>query len=139
VARASRTTTSRIAVALVAAATLAGCGGEDEPVRSSTAAKPDKPVDINPVGLERAGSYAQQADCAAWKAGTPEQRMRTIRDIRGQTTLQNDPDPRSPLPDEVAYEVYQHACKPERADSLSLYRLYFRDQGFAPLRDADKG
>ena len=88
-----------------------------------------------PVGLERAGSYAQQADCADWKAGTREQRFATIRDIRGQTTPQTDPDAKSPLPDEEAYKVFQSACKPEWADSLRLYKLYFRVQGFAPLRE----
>ena len=79
--------------ALVAAAALAGCGGEDGSARSSaTTDRPDKPVDINPVGLERAGSYAQQADCGDWKAGTREQRFATIRDIRGQTTPQLSKD-----------------------------------------------
>jgi hypothetical protein len=128
--------------ALVAAAALAGCGGEDEPAGSSTpaaAARPTTVVDVNPVGLERAGSYAQQADCAAWKAGTREQRMATIRDIRGQTTPQTDPDAKSPLPDVEAYKVFQHACKPEWANSLRLYKLYFRVQGFAPLRGAVDG
>jgi hypothetical protein len=125
--------------ALVAATALTGCGGGDEAARSSsTTDRPTTVVDVNPVGLERAGSYAQQADCAAWKAGTREQRMATIRDIRGQTTPQTDPDAKSPLPDAEAYKVFQHACKPEWANSLRLYKLYFRVQGFAPLRGVVK-
>ena len=126
--------------ALAAAAALAGCGGEDRSAgSSSTTDRPTTVVDINPVGLERVGSYAQQADCGDWKAGTREQRFATIADIRGQTTPQLSKDAASPLPDDEAYKIFQKACSPEWADSLRLYKLYFRVQGFAPLRDAARG
>jgi hypothetical protein len=117
--------------ALVALAVVAGCGGDDETVRSSA---PDKVVDVNPVGIERAGSVAQFADCGDWKGGTREQRLATIVDIRGQTTPQLSKTAASPLPDADAYAIFQKACSPEWADSLRLYKLYYRAQGFAPLR-----
>ncbi len=123
--------------ALVALAALAGCGGDGEKqsAASSTTDRPTKPVDIDPGGTERAGSSAQLADCASWKAQTREERMAIIADIRGQHTPQQSKDARSPLPDEEAYEVFERACSPEWADSLRLYKLYVRVQGFAPLRD----
>ena len=127
--------------ALVAAAALAGCGEEGKPASSSTAApdKPTTPVDVDPVGIERAGSHAQYVNCGDWKGATRAQRFATIADIRGQTTPQLSEDARSPLPDEDAYDVFQKACAPEWADSLRLYKLYFRVQGFAPLREAARG
>jgi hypothetical protein len=119
--------------ALVALAVLAaGCGGDD----SAAPERPAKVVDINPVGIERAGSVAQYADCGDWKGGTRAERMATIADIRGQTTPQLSKTAASPLPDADAYAIFQKACSPEWADSLRLYKLYYRVQGFAPLRDA---
>jgi hypothetical protein len=116
---------------LVACAALTGCGG-DEPER---AAAPPEPVDVDPVGLSRAGSVAQFADCGDWKKATREQRLATIADIRGQHTPQNSESAASPLSDERAYEVFQEACSPVWADSLRLYKLYVRVQGFAPLSE----
>lgn len=122
--------------ALVAAAALAGCGGEDEPSRPAAAAsQPTTVVDVDPVGLERAGSHAQYANCGDWKAGTREQRLATIADIRGQTTPQLSKTAASPLPDEDAYAIFQKACRPEWADNLRLYKMYFRLQGMQPLRE----
>jgi hypothetical protein len=117
----------------VALLALAGCGAEDQP--EQTAAASDKPVDVDPAGTSRAGSVAQFADCGDWKAATREERFATIADIRGQHTPQQSTTAASPLSDERAYEVFQEACSPEWADSLRLYKLYVKVQGFAPLAE----
>lgn len=120
---------------LFALAALAGCGGgadEDKPER---AVMPAEPVDVDPVGLSRAGSVAQFADCGDWKKATREERLATIADIRGQHTPQRSTTAASPLSDERAYAVFQEACSPVWADSLRLYKLYVRVQGFAPLSE----
>lgn len=125
-----------IAAAALAAAAVAGCGEQaGRPADAARAPAATEPVDVDPVGISRAGSVAQYADCGDWKAATRAQRLATIRDIRGQTTPQNSRTAASPLPDERAYAIFQRACSPAWADSLRLYKLYFRVQGFAPLID----
>jgi hypothetical protein len=115
------------ALALVAAAALmAGCGGEEAaPAASSTPSEP--------VGKVVAGSVAQYVDCEDWQAGTREERMATIADIRGQHTPQRSTTAASPLSDERAYEMFQKTCAAEWAGSLRLYKLYVKAQAFAPL------
>lgn len=117
---------------LLTCAALAGCGGSDKPEPTSA---PPKPVDVDPAGISRAGSVAQFADCGDWKKATREERMATIADIRGQHTPQRSTTAASPLSDERAYAVFQEACSPVWADSLRLYKLYVRVQGFAPLSE----
>jgi len=113
--------------ALLAAVAAAGCGGgESDPPRSPAAA-------AQPVGDARGGSVAQYADCGDWRAGTKAERFATIEVLRGQLTPQRSKSAASPLPDERAYEVFQKACSPDYAESLRLYKLYVRVQGFAPL------
>ena len=82
---------------------------------------------------ESASSVAQFADCGDWRAGTRAERFATIEVLRGQLTPQRSPTAASPLSDERAYEVFQKACSPDYAESLRLYKLYVRVQGFAPL------
>jgi hypothetical protein len=53
--------------------------------------------------------------------------------LRGQLTPQRSETAASPLSDERAYAVFQKACSPDYAESLRLYKLYVRVQGFAPL------
>ena len=55
--------------------------------------------------------------------------------LRGQLTPQRSKTAESPLPDERAYESSRRACAPDLADSLRLYKLYVRMQGFAPLSE----
>jgi hypothetical protein len=120
--------------ALAALAALAGCGGDGDE-RAAAPAKQQQPVDVAAVGFEQAGSVAQFADCGDWKKGTREERLATIADIRGQHTPQRSETAASPLPDERAYAVFQEACEPDWADSLRLYKLYVKVQGFAPLSE----
>lgn len=112
--------------ALLAVTAAAGCGG-GEPARSPS------PSAAQPVGDESGGSVAQFADCGDWRAGTRAERFATIEVLRGQLTPQRSPTAASPLSDERAYEVFQKACAPDYAESLRLYKLYVRVQGFSPL------
>ena len=112
--------------ALLAVTAAAGCGGGD-------AARSSSPVAAKPVGDESAGSVAQFADCGDWREGTRAERFATIEVLRGRLTPQRSPTAASPLTDERAYEVFQKACSPDYAESLRLYKLYVRVQGFSPL------
>lgn len=113
-------------VALCAATVVAGCGGDESP--EAAAGKPQ------PVGDISGGSVAQFADCGDWKGGTRDERYETIKVLRGQLTPQLSKTAASPLSDDRAYSVFQEACKPDWADSLRLYKLYVKVQGFEPLR-----
>jgi len=88
------------------------------------------------VGLVRNNSTAQFANCGDWRRGTPEQRYKTIEDIRGQLTPQRSETAASDLSDDAAYAVFQHACKADFTDKLRLYKLYARAQAFAVLSEA---
>jgi hypothetical protein len=124
-ARAAPVTALLVTVALA----LPACG-------SDSGAGKDKPVDIRGVGLVRNNSTAQFANCGDWRRGTPEQRYKTIKDIRGQLTPQRSKTAASDLSDEAAYAVFQHACKADFTDKLRLYKLYAHAQAFAVLSEA---
>lgn len=109
---------------LAAAVALAGCGADDG---SGEAAEEEG------IGIVRAGSTAQFADCGDWRKGTEEQRYVTIAEIRGQLTPQSSETAESDLSDAQAYEIFQSACEAEGSDKLRLYKLYARAQAFAPL------
>jgi hypothetical protein len=111
-----------VAAALVAAVSVAACGEEEE--RSAPA---------KPVGEPSAGSVVQFADCGDWRRGTSAERFATVEELRGQLTPQTSRTAASPLPDQRAYEILDRACRFETAESLRLYKLYVRAQGFAPL------
>ena len=108
---------------LVLAAT--GCGDDD--ARSAAAAKP--------LGYESAGATVQFADCGDWRGGTHEERLATVEQLRGHLTPQRSRSAASPLPDDRAYAAFERACAPPWAESLRLYKLYVRVQGFAPLSE----
>jgi hypothetical protein len=114
-----------VAVPLIAAAFLAGCGDEGAP--SGQSAKP--------VGNPSAGSVVQFADCGDWNRGTTAERFATIEELRGQLTPQTSRTAASPLADERAHEILNRACSFETAETLRLYKLYVRAQGFAPLSE----
>ena len=112
-------------VALVAAAVAAGCAEDPEDSSGSAGAKP--------VGRESAGSVVQFADCGDWRRGTEAERYATVVALRGQLTPQRSKSAASPLPDDRAYELLQNTCSTANTESLRLYKLYVRMQGFAPL------
>ena len=113
------------AIALVLAA--AGCGGDGAEDRAATGG--------SRVGKETAGSVVQFADCADWSRGSRDERMATVAALRGQLTPTQSRTAEGPLPDERAYEIFDKTCEPEFAQSLRLYKLYVRAQGFAPLSE----
>ena len=115
--------------ALLVTALDAGCGGDEDADQSRPAAQP--------VGQEKVsgGSVAQYADCGDWGKGTEAERYATIEELRGQLTPQTSTTAESSLSDERAYEILTSACRPSYAESLRLYKLYARAQGFAPLSD----
>ncbi len=116
----------RILLVGVAAAALAGCGDSDE-------ATTDEPV--QGVGGVRVGSISQLAQCRDWVAGTEEQRLATIADIRSQINT-GDPGVENPaLSDEQAYDVFEGACRHAYAAGFRLYKLYFRASAYESLID----
>lgn len=102
----------------------AGCGGGDE---DRSRAKP--------LGTESAGASVQFADCGDWRKGTRAERLATVAQLRGHLTPQRSASAASPLSDESAYAAFERACTPTWAESLRLYKLYVRVQGFAPLSE----
>jgi hypothetical protein len=117
----------------VAALAFGACGEGDSDDPASAGGGEDV-VGIGPV---RANSTAQFASCSDWRRGSEEERYATIADIRGQLTVQTDPDAASDLADEAAYAMFQKVCATGYSDSLRLYKLYARAQAFAPLRTDD--
>lgn len=112
-------------VALVAATAVAGCGSDGD--------SPASPAEAQPVGRESAGSVVQFADCGDWIAATKAERYATVRALRGQLTPQRSKTAESPLSDDRAYELLQRTCSTGNVESMRLYKLYARMQGFAPL------
>lgn len=104
---------------------LVGRGGDESGARAA--------ADAKPVGEPSAGSVVQYADCGDWRAGSRDERFATVRELRGQLTPQRSAAAVSALPDQRAYELFQKACAPRYAESLRLYKLYVKAQGFAPL------
>jgi hypothetical protein len=115
-----------VPVAVLAAAVAAGCGDDSGSSRSDGA---------KPVGRESGGSVVQLADCGDWRRGTEPERYATVEALRGQLTPQLSKSAASPLPDERAYAMLEKTCSSGRFDSLRLYKLYVRMQGFAPLME----
>jgi hypothetical protein len=116
-----------VALAVLAAAGAA-CGQDGDRDRSRSAG-------VKPVGKESAGSVVQFADCGDWRRGSRAERVVTIERLRGQLTPQRSTTAASPLSDERAYRLFQKVCAPAHAESLRLYKLYVRMQGFAPLAE----
>ena len=123
----------RLAVALVGAVLLGGCGGDDKDPPARAGASGEEKAES--VGRRSAGSVVQFADCDDWRRGSRAEREVTVVELRDQLTIQSARSSASPLPDDRAYEIFQKACKPDFAGSLRLYKLYARAQGFAPLNE----
>jgi len=102
----NRLTRGAPALLAVAALALGACGEGDSDDPASTGSGGDV-VGVGPV---RANSTAQFASCADWRRGSEEERYATIADIRGQLTVQTDPDATSDLPDDAAYAMFEKVC-----------------------------
>lgn len=81
------------------------------------------------------GSVAQLAQCRDWNAGTREERLATIDQIREQINLQDSNVKTPELSDEVAYEVLDSACAARYARSFRLYKVYARATAFASFAE----
>jgi hypothetical protein len=109
------------AAALLAALAVTGCGEGDEPRAKA-----------KPVGEVLAGSVAPLAQCRDWNAGTREERLATIEDIREQVNLQDSAVKTPELSDKAAYRILNTTCHRDFAGSFRLYKLYARATSFAP-------
>jgi hypothetical protein len=105
----------------VAVAAAAGCGEDSAD------------DDVQGVGPVKAGSVAAGAQCRDWNAGTEDEKLATISDIRSQINLESGTVETPALTDEEAYELFEHACAEEFAAGLKLYKLYVQRAGFQPL------
>ena len=85
---------------------------------------------LNAVLTVRAGKAGSHGN-KGWEAFTDA----TIRALRGQLTPTQSKTARSPLPDEQAYASFNKTCATPGSESLRLYKLYVRMQGFAPLTE----
>jgi hypothetical protein len=122
-------------VLLLAGVMLTACGGgSDEGPRARTETER-----VGGLGLVRAGSTAQFADCAGWRRGTVEERRATITSLRDQLTPQRSVTADSALSDGAAYRMFDKTCSSGIADSLRLYKIYARAQAFAPLAPSTRG
>jgi hypothetical protein len=109
---------------LLAAVAIAGCGNSDDATTTEPA---------QGVGDVRVGSVSYLAQCRDWVAGTEEQRLATIADIRAQINT-GDPGVQNPtLTDEEASDVFDGACRHPYASGFRLYKLYFRASAYEPL------
>ncbi len=115
------------AALVLTTAVLAGCGSASvEKVGPKVKAER-----VEGVGLVRAGSTAQLADCSDWRRGTVEQRRVTIASIRDQMTPQRSATAETGLSDDAAYRIFAKTCASGIADTLRLYKIYARAQPFA--------
>lgn len=113
-----------VAAALLMALALAGCGQDEEPQAKA-----------KPVGEVLAGSVAPLAQCRDWNAGTREERLATIEDIREQVNLKDSAVKTPKLSDKAAYRILNTTCHRNFAGSFRLYKLYARATAFAPYTE----
>ena len=114
----------RLAVPLlVAAAAFAACGGD----------APDERPSVEGVGQSIGGSVAALAQCRDWNAGSVQERLATVEDIRRQLTPQTSETAETGLSDEEAYDLFERSCANEFAAGFRLYKLYAQRAAFKPL------
>ena len=106
-------------VALIAGLIAAGCGGGEGSARPSQ----QGPQLAEPINF---------ADCTDWNEGSTEERLGTIREIRG---FFGDPVPGTGgtgavLDDERAYDLFEGYCADEFARGFKLHKLYARAAAF---------
>ena len=115
----------RTASAILLCLALAGCGERKAASMVATDAKP--------VGAEIGGTVVQFADCRDWKRGSREEKLATVRALRGQLTPQRSESAASPFPDEKAFEMFERMCALDYTQRFRLYKQYVKAQGFYPL------
>jgi len=121
---AGRAPCARAAALAIAAALALGACGED-----------GAPQETEAVGEVRVGSVAQLAQCRDWNAGTREQQLETLDEIKAAINLQDAPVETPELSDGAAIEVIDNTCAHGFADGFRLYKIYARATGFASFAD----
>ncbi len=111
-----------VPAALAAALALAACGGGSED-------------EAKPVGDPLVGSVAPLAQCKDWSAGSREERLATIDDIREQVNLQDSAVKTPELSDKAAYRVIDATCRKDFAAGFRLYKIYARAASFAAFAE----
>jgi hypothetical protein len=109
---------------IAAAAAFAGCGGG-----SSTQPQ----VDVGP----NVGQPINLADCNDWQQANVEQRLGTIKQLRGYAggpiignNASSPSGTGSVLDDKDAYELFNRWCGQSYARGFKLYKLYTRAAAF---------
>lgn len=136
-ARSARAAHRACTALLLAVVLLVACGDEDD----QTAARPEaaaggEVIDISgsePVGEVTAGSVASLAECRDWNEATPEQKLATIADVRGQLNPAGSGVEAPVLSDDEALRLFDSACAADYAGGFRLYKLYANAVGFVPL------
>jgi hypothetical protein len=112
-------------VALAATAILTGCGG-------GSGTQPQ--VDVGP----NVGQPISLADCNDWNQANTEQRLGTIKELKGFAggpVVGNSADAPSGtgavLEDKQAYDLFENYCSEPFARAFKLYKLYERAAAFA--------
>jgi hypothetical protein len=112
------------AVLFVAAAAVAGCGG-------GSGTQPQ--VDVGP----NVGQPISLADCNDWQQANTEQRLGTIKQLKGFASGpiigNNASSPSgtgSVLDDKDAYDLFNGWCAQSYARGFKLYKLYERAAAF---------
>ena len=111
--------------AIIAVAAIAGCGG-------GSGAQPQ--VDVGP----NVGQPINLADCDDWNQANTEQRLGTIREIKGfaggPVIGNSGSAPQGTgrvLDDKQAYDLFNRYCAEDFARGFKLYKLYERAAAFA--------
>ena len=115
-----RSISSAIVAGAIAAALVAGCGGEPSSGPSGNVG----PGLSAPINL---------ADCTDWNNGTPDERLGTIEQIKnyvGGPASGTGTGTGVVLDDDRAYDLFESMCEPEYARGFRLYKLYSRAAGF---------
>lgn len=111
-----------LALSIAAALALGACGGDEQ-------------EETEALGEVRVGSAAQLAQCRDWNAGTSEQQLETLEEIKAAINLKDGPVETPELSDEAALDVIDSTCSNDFADGFRLYKVYARAAGFASFAD----
>jgi hypothetical protein len=113
------------AAAAICAAAIAGCGG-------GSGTQPQ--VDVGP----NVGEPINLADCHDWNQANTEQRLGTIKELKGFAggpvvgNNASSPSGRGAvLDDQQAYDLFNNYCKSDFARGFKLYKLYERAAAFS--------
>jgi hypothetical protein len=112
------------AVLLTGAIAVAGCGG---------GSSPQPQVDVGP----NVGQPISLADCNDWQQANVEQRLGTIKQLKGfaggpiiGNNASSPSGTGSVLDDKEAYDLFNRWCSQSFARGFKLYKLYTRAAAF---------